>query len=148
MEGRAVSRGAIPVVLGFILLGAVGLRGQSLIEELRTERDPAKRSEKALVLADQAFEDARGSYVKGEIHKGDAELDDMTAALRECVGSLDAVRHGASHYKKAELRVAMLQRRLKGLLEDLSVDDRGWAEFTERKLDEIHDQLLAGVMRK
>jgi hypothetical protein len=136
------------VVLGLVLLGSGGLRGQSLIEELRTERDPARRSDKALILADQAFDDARGSYGKGDIHKGDAQLDEMTVALRECVGSLEAVHHASGHYKKAELRVAVLQRRLKGLLDDLDAEDRGWAEFTERKLDEIHDQLLAGVMKK
>jgi hypothetical protein len=30
----------------------------------------------------------------------------------------------------------------------MSIQERGWAEFTSRKLDEIHDKLLNGVMRK
>ncbi|MGC2661226.1 MAG: hypothetical protein WA324_25010 [Bryobacteraceae bacterium] len=130
-----------------MLLGSI-LRGQSLIDELRAERDPSRRSDKALQLADQAFDEARGFYDKGQIHKGDAELDAMTQALHECVESLDTLHHGAGHYKKAELHVAALQRRLKGLVDDLGVEERGWAEFTQRKIDEIHDQLLAGVMKK
>jgi hypothetical protein len=28
------------------------------------------------------------------------------------------------------------------------VDDRGWAEYTAHQLDEIHDKLLSGVMKK
>ena len=121
--------------------------GQSLITELKAERDPSKRSEKALTFADEAFDNARGFYNKGDIHKGDAELDNMTAALNACVGSLDEA-HKARLYKKAELKVAFLQRRMQGLLDDLGIQERGWAEYTSRKLEEIHDKLLEGVMRK
>lgn len=148
MQWRAGARGTVPAVLGLFVLLGTSLSGQSLVEELRMERDPGRRSDKALVLAAQAFDDARGFYDKGEIHKGDAQLDDMTVALHECVESLGTLHHAATHYRKAELRVAALQRRLRGLLDDLTVQDRGWAEYTARKLDEIHDQLLAGVMKK
>jgi hypothetical protein len=130
-----------------VLLGA-NLRGQSLVEELRAVHDAGRRSEKALELADEAFDDARGFYDKGQVNKGDAQLDNMTAALRECAESLATLHHAGGHYKKAELRVAALQRRLQGLVDDIDAQDRGWAEYTARKIDEIHDQLLAGVMRK
>jgi hypothetical protein len=119
---------------------------QSFIE-LEAERDPGRRSDKALLLADSAFDSAREFYTKGEIKKGDAELENMTKALTACVGSLETARK-ARFYKKAELRVAFLQRRLQGLLDNLGVQERGWAEYTQRKLDDIHDKLLDGVMRK
>ena len=147
MHRRAVAMRTIPAVLGLMLLGP-GLQGQSLVEELRAVHDPGRRSEKALMLADQAFEDARGFYDKGQIDKGDAQLDNMTAALRECLESLQTLHHAGSHYKKAEMRVAALQRRLQGLLDDIDLQDRGWAQYTSRKIDEIHDALLAGVMKK
>jgi hypothetical protein len=120
---------------------------QSFLAELEAERDPARRSDKALTFADAAFDNARDFYTKGEIKKGDAELENMTNALKQCVGSLQ-VAHKARFYKKAELKVAYLQRRMKGLVDDLSIQQRGWAEYTERKLDDIHDKLLEGVMRK
>jgi hypothetical protein len=120
---------------------------QSFLAELEAVHDPARRSDKALALADDAFDNAREFYTKGEIKKGDAELENMTSALNECVGSLQTA-HKARFYKKAELRVAYLQRRMKGLVDDLSLQERGWAEYTERKLDDIHDKLLDGVMRK
>lgn len=122
-------------------------QAQSILAELRAEHDPAKRSEKALTFADEAFDNARDYYNKGEIQKGDAELEDMTNALNECVGSLEVARK-AKCYKKAELKVAYLQRRLQGLLDDIEIQKRGWAEYTQRKLEEIHDKLLSGVMRR
>ena len=134
-----------------ILLG-VGVAGfvqaqQSFLSELEAEHDPARRSDKALSFADAAFDNARDFYGKGEIKKGDAELENMTNALKECVGSLQ-LAHKARFYKKAELKVAFLQRRMQGLVDDLSIPERGWAEYTQRKLEDIHDKLLEGVMKK
>lgn len=116
-------------------------------QQASTEHDPVKRSESELNQAETAFDRAREAYNKGNIENGDAALEDMTKALNACVESLDAA-HKARYYKKAELRVAYLQRRMAGLLEDIDLPQRGWAEYTDRKLEEIHDKLLAGVMRK
>ncbi|MGI9069963.1 MAG: hypothetical protein ACR2JB_01205 [Bryobacteraceae bacterium] len=137
------------IALGSLALGVTSFAQaqQAFLAELEAVHDPARRSDKALSLADTAFDNARELYTKGEIKKGDAELDNMTSALNECVGSLQTA-HKARCYKKAELRVAYLQRRLEGLLDEISVQERGWAEYTQRKLDDIHDKLLQGVMRK
>lgn len=136
------------VRVSFLVVTCAGMvKAQSPITELKSEHDPNKRSEMALNLADTAFDNARDYYAKGEIQKGDAQLEDMTNALNECVVSLAAARK-PKFYKKAELKVAYLQRRMQGLLDDIEIQRRGWAEYTERKLDEIHDKLLDGVMRK
>ena len=136
----------LPVSLAAIASVAL-LQAQSFVDELKAERDPGRRSEMALEFADTAFDAARDFYSKGEVHKGDARLEDMMNALNECATSLE-VAHKAKFYKKAELRVAYLQRRMKGLLDEIELQQRGWAEYTQRKLDEIHDKLLDGVMRK
>lgn len=128
-----------------ICTGAVG--AQSLLSELQAEQNPQRRSEKALTFANTAFDSAHDFYLKGEIEKGDAQLDNMTKALNQCVQSLTEA-HKGKYYKKAEMNVANLQRRLEGLLDELSVQKRGWAEYTNRKLEEIHDKLLNGVMSK
>jgi hypothetical protein len=120
---------------------------QSPLAELDTEHDPGKRSQRALALAEEAFEGAKRSYGAGEIKQGDAHLDDMTKLLNACVAALEAARK-AHLYKPAEIRVAALLRRLQSLTDDLSVDDRGWAEYTLRQVDSIHDKLLNGVMKK
>ncbi len=130
----------------FLLLAAP-LCAQSAITELKAEHDPVKRSEKAVALAELSFDNARTFYDKGEIQKGDAQLETMMNALNECASSLD-MAHKGKFYKKPELKVAYLQRRLSGLLEDLGIQERGWAEYTQRKLEELHDKLLEGAMRK
>lgn len=146
MNPRSYISAAVQLGCVFALLAAV-TNAQSLISEIKAEHDPAKRSEKALSLADTAFDNAREDYNKGQIHKGDADLEDMMTALEECLASLD-IAHKARYYKKAEMNVALLQRRLEGLLDDIALQQRGWAVYTRRKLDELHDKLLDGVMRK
>lgn len=135
-----------PASLVFLIC-AGALHAQSLLTELQAEQNPQKRSEKALIFADAAFDSAHEFYLKGEIEKGDAQLETMTKALNQCVESLSEA-HKGRYYKKAEMNVANLQRRLQGLLSDLSVQKRGWVEYTSRKVDEIHDKLLYGVMSK
>jgi len=134
------------LLLLLVMLSPV-LPAQSLVATINQERDPGKRSELALSMADESFDNARGYYDKGVIDKGDAALENMTSALDLCVQSL-AVSNKIRLYKRAELKVAYLQRRMSGLLGDLSVSERGWAEQTKRKLEEIHDKILDGVMRK
>jgi len=134
--------------LGMLIVAFAGsASAQSLLAELKTEHNPSKRSEMALTFADQLFDNAKDSYGKGEISKGDADLDSMTKVLNACVESLAAANKSKS-YKKAEMKVAHLQRRLSDLVSDMSIQERGWAEYTSRKLDEIHDKLLNGVMRR
>jgi len=87
------------------------------------------------------------AYDKGQIKAGDQHLEEMIKLLNVCVSSLEAA-HRSRNYKSAEIRVKGLMRRLKTLVGDLSVDDRGWAEYTARQLEEIHDKLLSGVMKK
>jgi DNA gyrase/topoisomerase IV subunit B len=141
---RARWIGLSVAILAFVSSGFA----QSLVAELKTmEHDPARRSEKALVLADSAFDNARDFYNKGEVRKGDAQLENMTNALNFCVESLQQAKK-AKFYKKAELNVALLQRRLTSLLESIELQDRGWAEQTDRTLEQIHDKLLTGVMKK
>jgi polyhydroxyalkanoate synthesis regulator phasin len=136
------------IELGLLLATCVPLaHAQSLLTELKAQHDPGKRSEMALSFADEAFDNARDFYAKGEIEKGDEQLEQMTNVLNECVVSAETA-HKPKFYKKAEQNVATLQRRIKSLLDDLELQKRGWAEYTDRKLEEIHDKLLAGVMRK
>lgn len=130
-----------------ILALASCLPAQSFVSELNAVHNPGKRSEKALKLANAAFDTARSFYGKGQIEKGDAALDEMTQALTTCLKSAETAKK-AKYFKKAEMNVAQLQRRMKWLISDLDIRNRGWAVITSRKMDRIHNQLLAGVMRK
>jgi hypothetical protein len=117
-------------------------------QRLQAESNPRKRAELALICASNAFDDATRFYEKGDVHQGDAELDDMTKDLNECLGSLREAHKGGNSYQKAELKVASLQRRLHDLIANIAIANRGWAEQTERAVDGIHDQLLLGAMKR
>lgn len=135
---------AVPAVV-FALASC--LMAESYLSQLKAVRNPGKRSEKALKLADAAFDSARRFYHNGQIQKGDAALDQMTEALAACLKSAE-IANKPKYFKKAELNVAKLQRQMIWLLNDLDVRNRGWAKITSKKVDQIHNQLLAGVMRK
>jgi len=122
-------------------------RSKPAASDVNSEPDPSRRAARALSLAEGAFAEARVAYDKGQIKAGDQHLDEMIKLLNLCVSSLEAARN-SRNYKPAEMRVKGLMRRLKTLTGDLSVDDRGWAEYTARQLEEIHDKLLSGVMKK
>jgi hypothetical protein len=133
---------------GLLMVAAAWLvPAQSFVTDVNLEHDPGKRSELALTYAKDFFESARDAYGKGDIHTGDRELEQMTKALNLCMDSLEAANK-SKFYKKAELRVANLQRRLADLIENLNVGERGWAEQTGRKVEAIHEKLLSGAMRK
>ena len=120
---------------------------QSFLAELKIGARSRKRAELALSFADESFDSAKTNYHNGEIQQGDIALENMTKALNACVDSV-APANKAKFYKKAEMKVALLQRRLSGLMDDLSITERGWAEQTARRVEEIHRKLLDGVMRK
>lgn len=117
-------------------------------QRLQAEKNPRKRAELALAFASNAFECATRFYNEGAVHKGDAELDEMTEDLKECLSSLQEAHKGGQSYQKAELKVAALQRRLHDLIGNIAIGSRGWAQQTERTVDGIHDQLLTGAMQK
>ena len=110
-----------PVLLVLVLTASLQAQ-ETLLTELKTEHDPCKRSDKALIFADTLFDNARDLYGKGDVHNGDAQLDNMTKMLKECLQSLESANK-SRYFKKAELRVAMLQRRMQGLLDDLNLED-------------------------
>ncbi len=135
--------------LQFVLFALVSVHSviAGQIPELDSEPDVVKRSQHALAMAESYFEDARQAYSANEIKKGDARLEDMTTALNICVAALNVARKSRL-YKPAEMRVMTLSRRLHTLVGDISVEDRGWAEYTERQVEAVHEKLLLGVMKK
>jgi hypothetical protein len=74
------------IELSLLLVTFVSVvNSQSSLADLKAEHDAARRSKKALIFAGVAFDSATEFYAKGEIEKGDAQLEDMTNALNECV---------------------------------------------------------------
>jgi hypothetical protein len=96
---------------------------QSFVVDLKEVQDLVKHSEKAFTFANLAFENARAFYAKGDIESGDAQLEEITNALNECLRSLPLVDK-PQLYKRAEQKVASLQRRIQGVVDEIQLPGR------------------------
>lgn len=110
-----------------------------------------KRSELALANADQDMDEARQAYSSGDQKTTQAALSELTESVGVC---LDALQHARTpprknkYYKRAELRLQALIRRLSGFRDDVSYDSRAPVEAALKKLSDIHDQMIADIMSK
>jgi len=121
------------------------------ITAVKSEPDLEKRSEVALANAEREMDEARKAYSGGDDKTTQAALDE----LAESVGvSYDALEHAhtaprkSKYYKRAELRVRALIRRLTGFRDEVSFDSRQQVEVVLMKLSEVHDELIADIMSK
>jgi len=132
----------------FLLLATVVLSASGkLPDEVVSERNPGKRSELALDAAVPALEQARAYYEAGQQQKGEEELDLISMLADECLSSTEEA-HKSKYWKKSEMRIAALNRRIRSFADELGYDQRDPANKLAAHLDFIHDKLLAGVMRK
>jgi len=121
------------------------------IGAVKAEPDLEKRSELALANADGQIDAARQAYSSGDMKTEQAALDDILESVET---SYDALEHSgkaprkSKYYKRAELKVQALLRRLHTLRNDMSVDDQPAVESVVKRLQEIHDELLAEIMSK
>jgi hypothetical protein len=115
--------------------------------QVQAEHNAGKRSELAIALADEAIDRARDYYKKGDIARAEAELADVRGLADEC---LNAAReaHKSRSFKKAEMRVQAIARRVRSLADELGYDQRDTAIRLAEHLESIRDKLLAGVMGK
>lgn len=139
-----VSRASLVVM--FLAMSAAAV-AQTALDDVKAERNPGRRSEMAMMMADESLDHAREFYRSGDSKQGDAELALIDQLADECLSSVEKA-HKSKYTKKAELRVVALSRRVNSLADDLGYDQRDKAREVHSHLEEIHDKLLAGVMGK
>jgi hypothetical protein len=121
------------------------------IAAVKSEPDLTKRSELALMNADRAMDEARTAYDLGDMKTERAALDEVRDSVDT---SYDALTHSretprnSKYYKRAELKVRALSRRVAGFRDQVSLDDRPPVESVFQRLQEIHDELLSDIMSK
>jgi hypothetical protein len=122
------------------------------LESVRAESNLEKRSDRALENANHAIDMARDSYAAGELKKSSEALQEVRDSVALSYESLSDSgknpRRSPKHFKRAEMSIREMLRRLKGLESDFSVEDRNILMETERQLQQIRDDLLAGIMSK
>jgi len=116
----------------------------------RAEPNLEKRSRKALENADQAFAAARQAYRNGELKQTQAALEEVAESVLLAHESLKRTGknplRSPKHFKHAEIKTRALLRRLDDLRQDMSVEDRDTLDRVRSAIDQVHRELLQGIM--
>jgi len=121
------------------------------IAAVKGEPDLEKRSELALANADHDVDAARQAYSGGDENATQAALSELTDSIEVCYDALQHARtppRKSKYYKRAELKVSALIRRLRGFRDEVSFDSRPPVEAALKKLSDVHDDLIADIMSK
>lgn len=134
---------------------AIMAAGAAIGADLASVKDEQKldlRVDKALDHAIKMVDTARQSY-------NDGASAGMSPALKELWEAVDLARttlkqmgkhpsKNTRNYKRAELKTRDLLRKLDSLRHDVSVDDRQEMNKLLKRLQDVHEELLLGVMSK
>ena len=116
----------------------------------RTEPDLEKRSRKALSNAATALKTARESYRSAELSKVEAALEEVRESVELADLSLKQTGKQPSrsprHFKHAEIKTRELLRKLEDFRAEMSIEDRAIADKVRAYVQQVHDQLLLGIM--
>jgi hypothetical protein len=119
---------------------------------IRQEPNLERRSELALENADSSLSEARTAYDLGDLEKTKAAIGEVRESVDLAYESLTETgkdaRRKPKFFKRAELTTRELLRRLEGLREGMSYQDRPLLKPTWDRVNEIHDALLARIMGK
>ena len=121
------------------------------LASVKTEPDLNRRSELALVNADQKLDEARQAYMAGNDRAEEAAIQEVEESVTLCYATLGQTRgepRKSKYYKHAELRVSALMRRLTGFRDEVGFEFRPKIEAVLTKLSDIHDQLISDIMSR
>lgn len=116
----------------------------------RAEPNLERRSALAMDNAVAALKDARAAYNGGDIARTSAKAKEIEESVDLAFASLEQTgkdpRRSPRWFKHAEIRSNELLRSIETLQRDMSIDDRAILEKTKDRVQQVHDQLLSGLM--
>jgi hypothetical protein len=121
------------------------------IAAVKSEPDLNRRSELALLNADEKIDQARQAYMDGNEAAQEAAIQEIADSVSLCYDSLEQTHstpRKSKYYKRAELKVSALMRRLSGFRDEVSFDFRPRVDIVLKKLSDIHDELLSDIMSR
>lgn len=135
-------------ILFAVLLVSAALRAD--LRQAKAEPNLGKRSTLAI---DNAFNDltqARDAYAKGESAQVRTFLQDIRESVEFAQASLLQTgknpRKNPKWFKRAESSTRDLLRRLDAFGQSMDVDDRSMLDTVKAKVQQVHDDLLEGVL--
>ncbi|HUQ94910.1 MAG TPA: hypothetical protein VM120_24740 [Bryobacteraceae bacterium] len=137
------------VVAMVILLAHQGETAGGLAA-VRAEPNPERRYWKALEYAVTEIQDARKSYHDGKSDAFHAAIGQVGAAVQLCDETLRSTGKNPSrnpkHFKRAELKIREILRRMAALENEAAVEDRPFVAKVRTDVQELHDELLMDIM--
>ena len=122
------------------------------LASIQQEPNLERRSQLAMDYAGTALDAARTAYQSSDLEKTKTSLSEVGAAVDLAYDSLQQTgkdaRRDSKFFKRAELSTRQLLRRIEGLAESMSFEDRAAAEKVRDRIAAIHDDLLQGIMAK
>ena len=138
---------------GFLIMVALSAAPGLLRADLKTamaEQDLGRRSKLALDNAAAALKAAREAYNRGENDKVAAAADEILQSVNLAAESLKATgknpRRSPKWFKQAEISSRDLLKKLETLQHDLNFDERSVLDKAKARTQEVHDELLLGLM--
>ena len=134
------------LAVGLALAGPV----RADIKHILAEPNLEKRSQMALDNASLAYKAARAAYEKGDNEQVTAGIAEMQESVEVAYASLMQTgkdpRRSPKWFKKAEIETRDLLKRLDAFDHDMSFNDRPKLEAVKAKVQQVHDDLLVGLM--
>jgi hypothetical protein len=120
------------------------------LDQARAEPNLEKRSKLALDNAEKALKDAREAYRAGDAIASTAKINEIRESVDLAYQSLMATgknpRNSPKYFKQAELEIRELSRKLDAFQHSMDLDERGILDKVMARVQQVHDDLLAGLM--
>ena len=120
------------------------------LDTARAEPNLEKRSKLALDNADNALKEARDAYRDGDTVKAETAAAEIEASVDLAYNSLVDTgknpRKSPKWFKYAEMQTRELGRRLEDFQHQMSFADRAAFDPVKAKVQQIHEDLLMGLM--
>lgn len=138
---------------GAVLFIALGLASMAAdLASVKAEINPERRSERALMNAESALDEAKKALEQGEEKKlsdAIAEIGESIALSKESLEqSGKNPRKNPKYFKKAEIGIRKLIRRLDNFRLDITVDERKPVDDLIEKAHALQEDILQAIMTK
>lgn len=137
-------------VLALALTLAGGAAASTELDAVRAEANLEKRSKLALDNAASALRSAREAYQAGDTATVTVKTDEIGESVDLAYNSLTETgknpRKSPKWFKHAEMETRELTRRLEDFAQQMNYDDRAILDKTRARVEQVHDDLLTGLM--
>jgi hypothetical protein len=120
------------------------------LDAIRNEANLERRASAALKHAAGALKQARAAYAAGDHPGFESGLSEVKAAVELVETSLEGTgkdaRRNPRHFKRAEIDLRDLMRRLESFRQEVNVADRQTLEGTRATMFRVHEELLLAIM--